>query len=708
MPDIGYAALLLGLVLSLYAAVAAWVGDRRRLPELVLSARNAALAVAGLLTLAVAIEEYLLLTGDFRTQYVAQVTNRAMPAFFKLTALWGNQAGSLLFWSWLMSLFGAAAVLGQWGKMRSLMPHVIGVTQVTLAFFLSLISGGWALLAGPLQLVGQTGAAGLMGDMAAMNPFYHLGFTPADGNGLNPLLRHWGMIVHPPVLYLGFVGFVIPFAFAIAALVTRQTGDLWIRTTRRWTLIAWLFLSLGLLLGMWWAYGVLGWGGYWSWDPVENAALMPWLTGTAFLHSVMMQEKRGMFKVWNIVLIILTYGLVIFGTFLTRSGVVSSVHSFAESGIGPLFLIFVGATLLFSVILLFDRLDCLRSENQLDSIFSREALFLLNNLLFLAIFFVTFWGTLFPVVSELLAGQKAIVGPPFFNQVNGPLFGVLVVLMGIAPLMPWRRASRQKLARFLLWPLLAGLAVTAGLFGLGMRGMAVLPGTDAAVLPVSLFFGLMAFTATVIILEFVRGTRARRRASGDTWPRALWRLAGQNRRRYGGYLIHLGVVMIAMGVVGTNFFKVETQRNLKVGESFVLSSPFTGDYTLTYGGLRTLASPADVESVAATLTVSRAGQPIGELQPTHDYYIPQQQPMTIPAIRQNLAEDVYVIVAGWEGNGDSATFKAYVEPLVNWLWIGGLVFVLGTAIAAWPAGLEQRQAAGARIAAHTAAAVGEN
>jgi cytochrome c-type biogenesis protein CcmF len=576
--------------------------------------------------------------------------------------------------------------------MRALMPYVIAVTQVTLVFFITLVSGVWALLARPLDALGLTAAAQLMADMKTLNPFYQLGFVPADGNGLNPLLRHWGMIVHPPVLYLGFVSFVIPFAFAVAALITRQTGDLWIRTTRRWTLIAWLFLSMGLLLGMWWAYGVLGWGGYWSWDPVENAALMPWLTGTAFLHSVMIQEKRGMFKVWNMALIIITYSLVIFGTFLTRSGVVSSVHSFAQSGVGPLFLLFVAVTFIYSVVLLFDRLDCLRSENALDALLSREALFLLNNLLFLAIFFVTFWGTLFPVVSELVAGQKAIVGPPFFNQVNGPLFALLVVLMGIAPLMPWRQASRQKLARLLLWPVIIGLVVMAGLFVLpGMRDFVVLPGTQARVLPVSLFYGILAFVAAVIAMEFWRGVRTRHRAAGEGYLSALNNLISRNRRRYGGYLIHLGVVMIALGVVGTNFFKVETQRNLAVGESLALTSPLTGSYTLTYEGLTMLPAPEDVRRTGATLTVSRDGQRIGQLQPTQDFFIPQEQPMTIPDIRHTVAEDLYVILAGWDEGGVRATFKAYVEPLINWLWIGGLVFIFGTAIAAWPTRVQERQ-----------------
>ena len=697
MASVGYVALLLAMVLALYAAVVAVVGARRRVPELVMSARNAALSVAGLLTLAVAVLEYLLISGDFRTQYVAEVTNRAMPLFFKATALWGSQAGSLLFWSWLMSLFGAAVLLRKWGAMRTLMPTVVAVTQITLAFFISLTSEVWVLLAAPVGALGLSNASQLLGEMVNVNPFHQLGFTPANGNGLNPLLRHWGMIIHPPMLYLGFVSFVIPYAFAIAALVTRQTGDLWIRTTRRWTLVAWLFLSIGLLLGAWWAYGVLGWGGYWAWDPVENAALMPWLTGTAFLHSVMIQEKRGMFKVWNMVLIMLTYSLVIFGTFLTRSGVISSVHTFAQSGIGPLFLLFISSMFIFSIFLLFNRLDDLKSDNQLDSLLSRESIFLLNSLLFLAVFFVTFWGTIFPVVSELVAKQKAIVGPPFFNQVNGPLLAVLVLLMGVAPLMPWRRASREKLAGLLLWPVVVGLGTTVGLFGLGVREMTIFPGTQVRVLPVSLFYGIAAFTAAVTLLEFGRGARSLHRTTGQSYPRALWTLLGRNRRRYGGYLVHLGVIMMALGVIGTNFFQVETQHNLAVGESFTITSAFTGQYTLTYDGLNSLPAPDDVSRIGATLTISRDGQKIGVLYPTYDLFIPQEQPMTLPAMRHSLVEDLYVIVAGWEDDGATASFKAYVNPLVNWLWIGGLVFVLGTLVAAWPDLAEDRRLALASV-----------
>ncbi len=692
--DLGYVALLLAFVLSVFAALAAWWGERRRTIELVFSARNSVLAVAGLLTLAVLIELFLLLSGDFRVMYVAQVTNRAMPAFFKLTALWGGQAGSLLFWSWLMALFAAAAVLGGWQRTRLLIPKVIVVTQLTLAFFLSLISGIWALLASPLEALGMPASAALMSEMETLTPFYQLKFTPVDGNGLNPLLRHWGMIIHPPLLYLGFVGFVIPFAFAVAALSTRQTGDLWIRVIRRWTLVAWLFLSMGLLVGMWWAYGVLGWGGYWGWDPVENAALMPWLTGTAFLHSVIIQERRGMFKVWNMVLIMVTYGLVIFGTFLTRSGVVSSVHAFAQSGVGPLFLGFVAATFVASVLLLFTRLDSLRSENALDSWVSREAVFLLNNVLFLAIFFVTFWGTIFPVISELLAGQKAIVGPPFFNQVNGPLFGLLVLTMGIAPLMPWRRASPGKLARLLVWPVLAGLATTLGLLAVPtLRQFAILPGTSLRIVPVTAFYGLLVFTLVVIGQEFWRGTRTRRRAVGEAYWTALVNLVRYNRRRYGGYLVHLGVVLIALGVIGTQFFKVETQRNLARGESFTITSPLTGTYTVTYEGLSASIVAEDVRRTAAVLKITREGQFVGLLQPGQDFFIAQEQAMTTPAMHHSLAEDLYIILAGWEDGGVTATFKAYVEPLINWLWIGGLVFILGTAMAVWPTPVEERRIA---------------
>ncbi len=664
MPNVGYIAITLAMVLAIYAAAVAVVGNLRRLPELVISGRNAALGVAGLITAAVAVMEYLLISGHYQTKYVAEVSNRAAPLFYRVTALWGGQDGSLLFWSWLMSIFAALVLVRKWGSMRVMMPYVIAVTQVTVAFFIGLV-------------------------VFVANPFEQLNFVPPDGTGLNPLLRHFGMAIHPPVLYIGFVSFVIPYAFAIAALITNQTGDLWIRTTRRWTLTAWLFLSMGLLLGGWWAYDVLGWGGYWGWDPVENASLIPWLVATPFLHSVMMQENRGMLKRWNMALIILTFSLVIEGTFLTRSGVISSVHSFAQSAIGPLFLIFIGLMFLLSFYLFVARWNELRSDNELDSLFSRESFFLLNNLIFLGLAVVVWWGTHFPLFSEALMGEKIVVGPPFFEKTTGPLWAVIVVLMGVAPLIPWRRAALGRLGRLLLWPLALGLVTMALLYTVG----------GVRIWGAVLGFGFCAFTLTATLIEYWRGVNARHRSQGESYPVALWKLVGRNRRRYGGYLIHIGIILVAIGVVGSRFYQVETQRNLAVGESMTVSSELVGSYELTYRGLNEAPSPDDRIVTSATLDVTYNGRPVGQLEPTREFFVVQQQPMTIPDKRSTLGDDLYVILAGWEGSGQTATFKAYINPLVNWLWIGGFVFIIGTLVAAWPVSKESEQRAAVRTRA---------
>lgn len=656
MPHVGYVAITLAFVLAVYAAIVAVVGAQRRAPELVVSARNAAFGVTGLLTLAIIIIEYLLITGHYQTKYVYEVSNRAAPLFYRVTALWGGQDGSLLFWSWLMSIFAALVLIRKWGSMRLMMPYVIMVTQVTVAFFIGLV-------------------------VFVANPFQQLPVFPADGTGLNPLLRHFGMIIHPPVLYIGFVSFVVPYAFAIAALITRQTGDLWIRTTRRWTLTAWLFLSLGLLLGGWWAYDVLGWGGYWGWDPVENASLIPWLVGTPFLHSVMMQENRGMLKRWNMALIILTFSLVIEGTFLTRSGVISSVHSFAQSAIGPLFLGFIGVMFVASFYLFVTRWNDLHSENELDSWFSRESMFLLNNLIFIGLAVVVWWGTHFPLFSEAIVGEKIVVGPPFFEKSTAPLWAALIVLMGVAPLVPWRRATLKRIGDSLLWPAAFGLTVIALLyFGAGIQIFGALLG-----------FGFCAFTLAATLIEYWRGVSARRRSRRESYPVALWRLVGRNHRRYGGYLIHIGVILVAIGVIGSRYYQVETQRNLAIGESMSISSDVIGSYQLTYHGLREGASPDDRIITEAVLSVTYNGRPAGPLIPTRESFVVQQQPMTIPDKRSTLADDLYVILAGWEGTGETATFKAYINPLVNWLWIGGFVFILGTLVAAWPTPKERRE-----------------
>ena len=421
--NIGYGALVITLLISLYGIFAAIYGERKKAPAWVDSARNAMLLTWPLLTISALSIIYLLVVGRYEVEYVAEVTSNSMPLYLRITALWGGQAGSLVFWTWLMAAFASAVTLRKWDRDREFLPWVIVVSLVTLTFFLIMI----IFFENPFARLWQVPLGQPV--KAMFQPKGSVPFMMPDGRGLNPLLRHPGMIIHPPMLYLGFVSFVIPFAFAIASLITGRSDDRWIRLTRRWTLVAWLFLSLGLILGGRWAYDVLGWGGYWGWDPVEIAAFMPWLTGTAFLHSVMIQEKRGMLKHWNMVLIILTYALVIFGTFLTRSGVLSSVHAFAQSAIGPLFFAFIGLTFITSLTLLLNRWNELKSEAVMTSMLSREALFLLNNLLFIGILVVCFWGVIFPLISELVTGQKVTVGPPFYERATGPLFAGLLLLM---------------------------------------------------------------------------------------------------------------------------------------------------------------------------------------------------------------------------------------------------------------------------------------
>jgi cytochrome c-type biogenesis protein CcmF len=493
--------------------------------------------------------------------------------------------------------------------------------------------------------------------------------NPQDGRGLNPLLRHPGMIIHPPMLYLGFVSFVIPFAFAVAALVTGRSDDRWIRLTRRWTLVAWLFLSLGLVLGMRWAYDVLGWGGYWGWDPVEISALMPWLSGTAFLHSVMIQEKRGMFKRWNMILIILTYSLVIFGTFLTRSGVLSSVHAFAQSAVGPLFFGFIGITFLASLALLLWRWNELQSEGEMYSVLSREALFLVNNLLFMGILIVCFSGVIYPLVSELFTGQKVTVGPPFYQRTTGPLWGALLLLMGIAPLSAWGISTIKTLGRAIWKPTLVSLVALAAVIWLGVR-----------LWPAVLGFWLVAFTASITLYDYGRAVLARHRRTGENLGVSLWHLAGRNRRRYGGYLVHLGIVLMALGVIGIDLFQTETQGTLKKGQSLQLAG-----YTVTFRDLAVFDTEDGRNVARAVVDVSKGNNQLAELHPRRDYYYSQEQPMTIPGVRSTMEDDVYVLLVDWQPiSSTGATFKVYHNPLVNWLWFGCLLLFFGALVAAWP------------------------
>jgi cytochrome c-type biogenesis protein CcmF len=658
----GYGVLTLAFLLALYAAGASVYGyfyDSQRWVE---SGRRSMLLTFPLITVSALTLIYLLVSNHFEVDFVYSVTSREMPLYLKVTALWGGQPGSLLFWGWLMSAFATAVTLRKWDRDREFLPWVVFVACVTLAFFIGLVvfyenpfARYWATLSGEVA-------------KAMWQPAGSALFTPPDGNGLNPLLRHPGMIIHPPMLYLGFVSFTIPYAFAIAALVTGRTDDRWIRITRRWTLVAWLFLSLGLILGSRWAYDVLGWGGFWGWDPVEIAAFMPWLTGTAFLHSVMIQEKRGLFKHWNMLLVILTYALVIFGTFLTRSGVLSSVHAFAQSAIGPAFFIFIGVTFVTSAALLIYRWGTLQSETTMNSWLSREGLFLLNNLLFISILVVCFLGVIAPLISELFTGQKITVGPPWYQRATGPLFAGLLLLMGVAPLSAWGIASYKTLGRAIWKPSIAAVILVVLTVAYGYRSPLALLG-----------FFLLYLVACVTLLEFWRAARARGRSTGEAFFQSLWRLLGRDRRRYGGYVIHLGVVCMALGIVGITMFQSQTQKSLAVGDTLELAG-----YTVRYDALAQFPYEDGRSVNRAVLSVFKDGRFITELHPRFDVY-PSGEPSTIPGLYSTMAGDLYIVLVNWEGvSTASAPLKVYYNPLVSWLWLGGFVFIFGTLIAAWP------------------------
>src|SRR5580704_12446812 len=482
MENIGSLAILLAFCFAVYSVLGSLAGKWARRPFLILSAERAVYCIWALLTTAAGILVYSLITGDFRLAYVASHSNRAMPAVYKFTSWWGGQEGSLLLWAWVLSSYSMVVVYQNRRKFRDMMPYVTSVLMGTLTFFLILI----AFVAKPFNVI-----------MAGK------GIVDAgDGQGLNPLLQYWTMVIHPPMLYMGYVGFVVPFAFAMASLITRQPGEEWIRTTRRWTLVTWMFQTTGVLLGAGWAYSVLGWGGYWAWDPVENASLLPWITATAFLHSVMMQEKKGMMKVWNIVLVSATFFLCIFGTFLTRSGVVSSVHAFAQSPIGKYFVIFLSLAIAATVGLILSRLDFLKSEAQLESVLSRESSFLFNNLILLASCFAVLWGTLFPVISEAVTGEKISVDAPFFNRVEIPIAMFLMFLTGVGPLIAWRKSSMESLKKAFRWPAAAGVVVAIALAAFGVRNFYAL-----------VSFSLCTFVATTVAIEFIKGAQAIRSKS---------------------------------------------------------------------------------------------------------------------------------------------------------------------------------------------------
>ena len=631
---------LVALALAVYGGIAAGVGARSGRLALIESAQHAALGVFVLVTSCFALLTYAFLTFDFSVRYVATNTNLGTPFYYRITAVWGALEGSIILWSWMLALYTIILIVRHRVGARELYPWALATMLGMLAFFLLVMT-------------------------VAAPPFQRLVPVPADGRGLNPLLEDTGMITHPVALYLGFTGFTVPFAFAMAALITGRIGDTWLVLTRRWTIVAWYFLSLGLLIGGWWSYHVLGWGGYWAWDPVENAAFMPWLTGTAFLHSVMIQERRRMLRLWNISLVIVTFGLTLFGTFLTRSGVIASVHAFTQGSIGILFLSFLALVLLTALGLVAWRWEAFRSEGELDSVVSRESAFLLNNVLLVAAAFTVFFGTVFPLLSEAVRGVKVSVGAPFFNQVNVPLFLSLVFLMGVGPLIAWRRASLDNLKRNFLWPVVLGVVAAAAAFALGVRSLLA-----------ALTFATTVFVAVTIAVDFTRATRARLRLGESLLP-AMGGLLLRHNRRYGGFVVHLGILIIALGVMGSHAWSVQTETTLHRGETAELAG-----YRFRFDGL-TAVEESNHFKVVGAFTVSN-GRALGVLRPAKKFYPQEQAPIAYVDYRLGLREDLYLVLGDFARDGSQATIKLQVNRLVSWIWIGGVVLTLGALLAILP------------------------
>jgi cytochrome c-type biogenesis protein CcmF len=640
MENLGSLAILLAFCVALYATIASVVGRIKHKPFLIVSGERAIYSIWALITLASAILVSALMTGDFRFAYVAEHSNRTMPILYKFAAWWGGQEGSLLFWSWLLSTYAMVVTFTNRRRHRDMMPWVVAVLTTIQTFFLVLNN----FIANPFQMLATD----------------KLIIAVPDGNGLSPLLQYPAMAIHPPMLYLGYVGFAVPFAFAIGSLITRQPGDGWIHTTRRWTLVTWLFQSCGIMLGAAWAYHVLGWGGYWGWDPVENASLLPWLSGTAFLHSVMMQEKKGMMKVWNIVLVSATFFLCILGTFLTRSGVVQSVHAFARSEIGKYFVSFLALGIAATIWLILDRLDYLKSESQLESVVSRESSFLFNNLILLASCFAVLWGTLFPVISEWATGDKISLDADWYNRLMVPIGLFLLLLTGLGPLFAWRRTSMESLRRNFQWPGIAALVLVAALYAAGVRHFYAL-----------ISFGFCLFVAMTVFVEFFKGGRAIAAKNNMNLLRATVELTHRNTRRYGGYLVHMGIVLMFIGFTGHAFNQSEV-KELSNGDSMRV-----GRYDLKMVRM----SEGQTENYQwhrANMDVYKDGQFLGTLEPEKRFYTASRQGTSEIGIRQRPNEDLYLNFGGMSDDNQRAVIQAYVFPLVSWIWIGGLVLIGGT------------------------------
>ena len=651
MDIFGSFALLLALVAAVYAFVAGIAGIITRRPLLIKSARNAGMAVCVLVALAVATLEYFLQTDNFSLAYVAAHSNTALPWYYKLAALWSGQEGSLLWWTFLLSIYVFFALFLNRKRHPELMPYVGVILAGVQIFFLTLNN----FIESPFRILGAADGTGVM-HMARI----------AEGSGLNPLLQYPEMVIHPPMLYSGYTGFTIPFAFALAALLGRYPGEKWIHITRRWTMVAWTFQTIGILLGAHWAYAVLGWGGYWSWDPVENASLLPWITATAFLHSVMMQEKRGMMKVWNVWLVFSTFMLCILGTMLTRTGLVSSVHAFAESNIGGWFYSFLGIILAVCIVAWYKNRDYLRSDNQLDSLVSRESSFLFNNLILLAACFAVLWGTLFPIFSEWITGNKISVGAPFFDKVNVPIALFLIFLTGVGPLLAWRKTSLDGLRRNFAWPAAVGVASGIAAYIFGFRNFYAL-----------ICLILSVFVTLTIFSEFYRGARViSARDHTDIFTSAR-ELTMRNTRRYGGYIVHFGMIVIFIGIMGSAFNK-DVERQMHVGDTMTI-----GPYSLLVQNYDEDTN-ANYDAQRATMEVFRDGKSVMMLYPERRTYSASQVTETIVAVESSPLRDLYVVYSGISPDTNQPVIHAYLNPLVKWIWFGGVIVVLGTGLAMLP------------------------
>jgi cytochrome c-type biogenesis protein CcmF len=637
------------LVIAIYGMAASIIGARQRIPELVQSGRNAVIVVAALATIATISLLYLLLTRNFQADYVYQHVSTYMAVPYVISAFYAGQEGSLLLWLWLLALAGAIAVVRKREWNEELLPYVGAVVAGVSAFFALLL-------------------------VTLSSPFRLLPVNPGEGFGMNPLLENPGMIYHPPTLFIGYAIYTIPFAYAIAALATGRVGSGWVRGIRVWSLLAWLFLGIGILLGAQWAYVELGWGGYWAWDPVENSSLIPWLVGTAFLHSVMIQERRGMFKRWNIALATMTFALCVFATFVTRSGLIESVHAFGRSPLGYYFLAFLAVIIVLTVALSIWRRKELASKREMESFLSREFSLFITVLSMVGIGLAVLLGTLYPTLAEAISGRQLSLGTSFYSRVFTPLGALVILIIAICPVLAWGNSSSKRVLQAMLWPGVLGVAFAVALLIAGIRPLHAILG-----------FALCVFVLVSILIEFGRGWLARKRMTGESYPVAFARLVNKNHRRYGGYFVHLGVVILAAGVIGSSVYPTEQQISMRPGESAQVQG-----YTLKYANFAIEPTEAK-QRFAVTLDVQKGSRSLGTLTAEKNFHWNVQQWVTEVAIRPSLVEDLYVILGGLDQSG-MAVMVIQTHPMVTWLWVGGILILLGTLWAMWPRSDKKRAA----------------